>query len=300
MIMFRIILIFLFVFVGLLSSGLSAANNNQAVQHGRVIESICFQSVILDRNVKYSIYLPSDYDNSQMRYPVVYLLHGLGDNEISWLQWAQVNVTVDNAIASRQIPAMIIVMPDAQRTFYINDYRNEVRYEDMFIQELIPHIDKTYRTRTNKRYRAISGNSMGGYGSLTLAMRHPGLFSSCMAFSAGVHTDEAWMAMDSRKDIPAFDWSLVGKARLNEHYKKYSPMVLAKTLPAKTLESVKWYLDCGDGDSLCEGNCALYMTFRKRKLPIEYRVRDGGHSWAYWRSGLLDGLKFAGRSFLKQ
>lgn len=103
------------------------------------------KSGILGRDVNYAVYLPPDYETSGRRYPVVYLLHGYTDDESGWIQFGKVNLAADRAIAAREIPPMIIVMPDGGATFYINDCQDKVRYEDMFIQELIPHIDKTYR-----------------------------------------------------------------------------------------------------------------------------------------------------------
>ena len=84
---------------------------------------------------------------------------------------------------------------------------------------------------------------------------------------------------------------------LTEHYKKYGPYHLAKTLPEKTLKSVRWYVDCGDDDFLYRGNAALHVELRDRNIPHQYRVRDGGHNWGYWRVGIKDGLKFIGQDF---
>ena len=158
-----------------------------AVPYGQVIESLSFKSDILGKGVFYSIYLPPDYDISKRSYPVVYLLHGGGGNETHWVQMCEANVTADRLIAERKIPAMILVMPAAGRTRYINDHKGESRYENMFIQELMPHIDKNYRTRkgqgefTDKKFRAVSGFSMGGYGSLMLALHHTDKFIACVA-----------------------------------------------------------------------------------------------------------------------
>lgn len=285
--------------VALSSPSLFAEDANQLFRQGKVLESLGFKSEILGRDVNYSIYLPPDYDTSVRRYPVVYLLHGATDNETAWVQFGEIDRTADRAIASRQIPSMIIVMPDAGLTWYINDYQNKVRYEDMFIDEFIPYIDKHYRTRPQKEYRGISGLSMGGYGALIMSMRHPDLFTACAAFSAGVFTDEQWIARNFKEynladvygPLPA------DQSRLTEHYKKYSPLYQAKTLPVGALKSVHWYLDCGDDDFLYKGNSALYIALRERSIPIEYRVRNGGHEWSYWRTGIVDGLKFIGDNF---
>lgn len=141
-----------------------------AAPQARLLESIRMNSSLLNRTVKYSIYLPPDYYTSNRRYPVVYLLHGYGDDETGWVQFGEANQIVDEQISKGNLPPMIIVMPDAGATWYVNDYQNKVRYEDMFVQEFIPHIDSTYRTRPKREFRGISGLSMGGHGALVLVI----------------------------------------------------------------------------------------------------------------------------------
>ena len=268
---------------------------------GQVREGLHFASAILGKDVNYAVYLPPDYATSTRRYPVVYLLHGFTDNESAWVQFGEVNLAADRAIAEREIPPLIIVMPDGGVAWYINDYQNKVRYEDMFVQEFIPHIDATFRTRPEREFRGVAGLSMGGWGTLVFAMKHPELFSACAAFSAGVWTDDEFAAMNQqayeRVVGAVFGPQLAGRDRLTPHFRRYSPLHLAKTLPEDSLKRVRYYIDCGDDDFLSGGNSALHLALRDRKIPHEYRVRDGGHSWSYWRTGIVDGLKFIGQSF---
>lgn len=268
---------------------------------GQVLEGLHFSSAVLGREVNYAVYLPPDYAISSRRYPVVYLLHGYTDNESGWIQFGEVNMAADRAIAAREIPPMIIVMPDGGVSFYVNDYENKVRYEDMFIQEFIPHLDGAYRTRPAKEFRGISGLSMGGWGSLVQAMRHPDLFAACAAFSAAVWTDEDFITMDEKMYGLIIGRllgpNLAGKDRLTPHYRAHNPLELAKTLSVDALKKVRYYIDCGDDDFLFKGNSALHAILGERKIPHEFRVRDGGHTWTYWRTGIVDGLKFIGQSF---
>ena len=267
----------------------------------RLLESMIVNSSLMNRAIKYSIYLPPDYYTSNRRYPVVYLLHGLGDNEGSWIQFGEVDRIADAGIRSGELPPMIIVMPDAGVTWYVNDYQNKVRYEDMFVQELIPHIDSTFRTRTQREFRALSGLSMGGFGSLMLAMHHPDLFGSCAALSAAVRTDETFAAIPEERYNtvygPIFSGSIKGQERLTVTWKRNSPINLAKSAPEGDLTKVRWYLDCGDDDALTVGNAMLHLALLDRKIPHEYRVRDGAHTWSYWRTGLPDALKLIAVSF---
>jgi enterochelin esterase-like enzyme len=216
----------------------------------------------------------------------------------------EANVTADRLIAERKIPAMILVMPGAGRTRYINDYKGESRYEDMFIQELMPHIDKNYRTRkgqgefTDKKFRAISGFSMGGYGSLMLSLHHTDKFIACVAYSAsGLWDDERILSMSDEAYNRRYG-KLYGIPRLNDHYRNNSPLDLVKTMPEEDLKSVFWYIDCGDDDRLSIGNTRLHRIFRERKIPHEFRIRDGFHYWEYWKDNLDKGLIYIGKAFL--
>ncbi len=273
----------------------------QGISHGKVLESLTMESEIMHQPVKYTIYLPPDYETSQRRYPVVYLLHGYSDNDMGWIQFGEANMTADKGIASGEIPPMIIVMPDGGYTWYTNDYKEKEPWADMFINEFIPYIDATYRTRPKKEFRGISGLSMGGYGALQTAMRNPDVFVACAAFSSGVFTKEEIINLDDDtyhtyfKSI--FGKDLKGEARYNEQWQAFDPLSLLETVPFEKLKSIRWYLDCGDDDFLYRGNSAMHVKMRNMELSHEYRVRNGAHSWSYWRSGLKNALAFIGKSF---
>ncbi len=272
-----------------------------AAPQARLLEGLVMNSSLMNQAVRYSIYLPPDYYISNRRYPVVYLLHGYGDNETGWVQFGEADRIADDNIKAGELAPMIIVMPNGGATWYVNDYQNKVRYEDMFVQELIPHIDSTFRTRTQREYRGIAGLSMGGFGALTLAMHHPELFSSCAALSAGIRTDESFVGLaDERYNTvfaPVFSGPVKGEERLTVAWKRNSPITLAKSAPEGDLKKVRWWLDCGDDDALTVGNAMLHISLLDRKIAHEYRVRDGGHTWTYWRTGLPDALKFMSESF---
>ena len=271
------------------------------VSRGTVKEGLPLDSKILGKPVRYTLYLPYDYETSKRYYPVVYLLHGYSDNDMGWIQFGEAQMIADEGIARRDIPPMILVMPDGGVSWYINNADNSVRYEDFFFQEFLPFIESHYRIRSEKQYRGISGLSMGGFGALTYALRHPDMFSACVAFSAAVFTDEEIIAM------PADRWMKIqsvvsgsgmeGKNRITQHYKSYSPLHLAQAEDREKLKKVRFYVDCGDDDVLSEGNAMLHIELHNLGIPHEYRVRDGGHTWSYWRSGLPEGLKFIGTSF---
>jgi enterochelin esterase-like enzyme len=291
----------------LLGAAILLAGNFQLVEagslcnHGQVLEGLSFPSNLVEKSVNYAIYLPPDYDLSKRRYPVVYLLHGFTDDETAWIQFGEANQAADMAISRSEVPPMIIVMPDGGITWYINDFRSQTPYERMLIEEFIPHIDSVFRTRPVKEFRAVSGLSMGGFGSLMLAMRHPDLFASCAAFSSGVHTDAEITEMsDERYDrlfTDLYGDHLRGSERLTAHFREYNPLHLAQSVSPEELKKVRWYIDCGDDDFLYRGNAALHVLLRELEIPHEFRVRDGAHNWTYWRTHVIEGLRFLGEGF---
>jgi S-formylglutathione hydrolase FrmB len=270
-------------------------------QSGKVLESQKFTSKIVSYPVEYSVYLPPDYETSQRSYPVVYLLHGFSDDETGWIQYGEANQIADQGIKNGDFPPCILVMPDAKATWYCNKYDGSDKWEDMFITEFIPFVEKSIRARGKKEFRAILGLSMGGNGALALAMRHPELFSSCIAFSAAMFTDTEITSLDSYnvyfKDL--FGANLTGVSRVNDQWKAYSPLHIVDTGNLEKLKSVKYYIDCGDDDFLYKGNSSLHEKMRDKGIPHEFRVRDGAHEWMYWRTGLPEGLKFAAKQFIR-
>ncbi len=293
----------IFLFLAVVALWLLLPGTGQSQPAGQVLEGLKLSSQILGQEVRYTIYLPPDYGTSSRRYPVVYLLHGYTDNDTAWVQFGQVNLIVDRAVAAGELPPMIVVMPDGGVSWYINDYQGKVRYEDMFFKELIPYIDSNYRTRAAREFRAVAGLSMGGWGTLIYALRHPEMFSAAAAFSPAVWTDEEIMATDDKTYEQMFarlyGTGLKGKDRLTAHFQSYNPLQLVKTLPVDKIKTVRFYLDCGDDDFLYKGNATLHLAMRDRKIPHEARMRDGAHDWPYWRTGILDGLKFISQSFIR-
>ena len=271
-----------------------------ASAQSRVMETLKLNSKIMGKDVKFGLYLPPDYYTSNRRYPVVYLLHGYSDDETGWMQFGEAPVITDQLINKGEIAPVIIVMPDAGVTWYINDYLGKTRYEDMFIKELIPMIDSTYRTRAKKEFRAITGLSMGGYGTCILAMHNPELFVAAAPMSAAFIPDEDLTAMPEGQYNSTFGFlygPAKGSERLTANWKKNSTLEQAKTMPEDKLKSIKWYFDCGDDDFLYKGNAQMHTILMDRKIPHEYRMRDGGHTWTYWRTALPEVLKFFSVSF---
>lgn len=272
-------------------------------QQGIVKESLKLNSSTLGKEVKYNIYLPADYEKNNRLYPVLYLLHGYTDDETGWTQFGQTPEIADKVINSGEAPPMIIVMPDAGVTWYMNTFDGKTKFEDFFIKEFIPYIETTYRIRSKREFRAVAGLSMGGLGTLLYATKHPDMFTAAAPLSAAVWTDEE--IVTANQDQARYDYvfgdlygkNLKGKERLTDHYYKNAPIKIVETADAEQLKKVRFYIDCGDDDFLIKGNMALHAMMIDKKIPHEFRVRDGGHTWTYWRTALPEVLKFVGDSF---
>ncbi|HMX50687.1 MAG TPA: alpha/beta hydrolase-fold protein [Cyclobacteriaceae bacterium] len=272
-------------------------------QKPRIMESLFMNSKILSQDVNYSIILPADYYTSGKRYPVVYLLHGLGDNESSWLEYGQVSQVADAAVKNKEIIPMIYVMPAGYRNYYVNDYAGKFLYEDMFIKEFVPFIDSQYRTLADKSHRATLGYSMGGFGTLVLPLRNPDVFTVSVPLSISVRTDSQYMS----EDASGWDdqWGRLfggvgatGENRLTDYYKQHSPFHIFAQADLSRLQNLKLYIDNGDDEeTLCRSNEELHMLLRDRNFPHEFRVRNGGHEFQYWRDALPNGLHFISDAF---
>ena len=265
-------------------------------QPSKVFDDLSIPSKILKSDRKYAIYLPAGYETSQRSYPVLYLLHGATDNHTGWVQFGEVQHIADKAIEDGTATAMIIVMPDADtgRMGYFNSIDGNWNYEDFFFQEFIPAIEKQYRIRAVKHYRAVAGLSMGGGGSFMYALHHPELFSSACPLSAFVgplNMDEAKVRM--KKTNP----EITDEAKIKAYYDKHNAIELVNRMPDDQKKAVRWYIDCGDDDFLYEGNSLIHIAMRKKDIPHEYRTRDGAHNWTYWREALPKVLEFVSEEF---
>lgn len=226
----------------------------QARAQGR-IDCNTLQSHILSQTVHYCVMLPAGYDaatagGSPRRYPVLYFLHGLGDNEQTLFKSGGWDVIQD---LSRQgkISDFLVVTPEGRRSFYINSADGRVRYSDFFIREFIPYIESHYSIRRERSARAISGVSMGGYGALRFAFAYPERFSSVSAQSAALIADPPRRAqgMDSEALLGQMFGTVFGNPVDVEHWNKNSPFVLAQQNRARIRNTrLAIYFNCGRDD----------------------------------------------------
>lgn len=250
-------------------------------------------SSLLDTERNYSIYLPKSYTVDKERYfPILYLLHGVYDNNTGWLERGHLQDVANRIIDAEQATEMIIVVPDAGTDW--NGYFNMDGwpYEDFFFDEFLPYIESNYRVKEGRKNRAIAGLSMGGGGATVYGQKYPEMFSSVYAISALMT-----LAEDGglQQGDPKFD-------ELNRTVRENSTIEFVKNADAETIDdlrSVRWFVDCGDDDFLLHDNLEFVKTMQEARIPLEFRVRDGGHVWEYWHSALYKILPFVSYSFMK-
>ena len=188
-------------------------------------------------------------------------------------------------------------MPDANTGVrgYFNAIQGNFNYEDFFFKELIPHIEKTYRVRSERRYRAVSGLSMGGGGTVFYALHQPDVFAAAAPLSAATDT---WFRQRMNNNA----LTGISEKQLEDYLNRHTVEGFIKNASAddlKKIKSVRWYISCGDDDFLYEDNSMMHIIFRKNEIPHEFRIKDGAHTWTYWRMELQFVLEFVAKSFMQ-
>ena len=248
----------------------------------------------------YTVYLPKSYEaEPTKKYPILYLLHGVFGTNEGWFRDQRANEVTDQLMASGEACEMIIVSPNAGGNPYAGDWNGYFNmpgwaYEDFFYTEFLPHIEKTYRVIGDKQHRAIAGLSMGGGGTTSYAQRHAELYCAAYAMSALMDIPETG-AVPSKE--PGDKMTL-----LNDAVKKHSCIQYvteADDARKAQLRTVQWYVDCGDDDFLLERNMEFVQAMRLAGVPLQFRVRDGGHTNEYWHTALFTCLPFVSRCFGK-
>ena len=269
------------------------------------IDCNALNSRVLKYPVHYCVYLPASYaagatKNPPQRYPVLYFLHGLGDNEQTLFNsggWT----LLDDLRQRHTIGDFLIVAPEGRRSFYINSADGSVRYSDFFLQEFIPLIESKYRVSSGRKNRAISGISMGGYGALRFAFSHPEMFSAVSAQSAALITEspeELDSAARSGAPLGKVLAAVFGNPINVSHWKNNSPSVLALR-NAAVLRKMAIYFNCGQDDNYGfeKGAAALHDQLQKEGVKHEYRAYPGDHSLAYFLSHFEEVLIFHSQAF---
>ena len=256
-------------------------------------------SKILGRSVPYCVLLPPSYDAQKTRrYPVLYFLHGLGENEQILLNsggWDLIQDLWDQ----KRIGEFLIATPAADRSFYINSRDGRVRYEDFFVKEFLPFIESHYRIRDGRAQRGVTGVSMGGYGALRFAFRYPQLFGSVSAHSAALIANLPHIQMPGTQEN-ALSLALggaFGNPFDPAFWKHNSPFTIVADSPRTV--SMHIYFDCGTEDDygFNRGAEAFHELLVSRGIPHEFHLYPGSHNEAYFAQHLPASFEFQSRAF---
>ena len=281
---------------GLLCLAIFATSFTTLAATGRV-ECNSVPSKILARSVAYCIVLPPSFDQNRNRhFPVLYFLHGLGDNEQSFIHSGAWNL-VEDMREKGELSDFLLATPNGDAGFYINSKDGKFHYEDFLLEEFFPFIERRYRAAPGRTHRAIAGISMGGYGALHLAFAHPQLFTSVAAHSAAlIEKLPEFLGPTPNSPRSHVLGQVFGAPPDPAFWNRHSPITLARTA---NLAGLKIYFDCGDHDDYGfeVGAAALDKALTARHIPHEYHLYPGRHDPEYFSEHLAASLKFAANSF---
>jgi S-formylglutathione hydrolase FrmB len=295
----------------------ASSSRAQAAVSQDGVTTVEFYSPAVDRTMKYNIVLPYGYEDSDVQYPVLYLLHGLSQN---YTVWARQGVPFYADMYS-----VIVVMPDGGNSWYVNYAQSEDgqtnNWEDHIIEDVVGHVDANYRTIARREGRALTGLSMGGYGSITMGLRHPEMFVSIGTTSGALeHGRQAARRLrglssppegqqrtpeeEQRRRTPNPSIGIEGFSSqaertpagepflTAEQADSYDPYVLIQRVPVEQIPHI--YIDCGTEDGLINGARELAGILMQKNLPFDYMQMAGRHNGAYWTQsvGRIIGVQY--------
>jgi enterochelin esterase-like enzyme len=270
-------------------------------QNGEVYENQTIKSEVLKRYVKYNIYLPPNYDTIKA-YPTIYFLHGFGGNNNS-PRIKGIIKQIDSLIIKGSFPETIIIIPNARKSWYIDDYAGKEKYATMFISEFIPEMKKRYALTKSIQKTVVMGLSMGGFGALRFTMLNPEEFGICVSFMGAISTKKQ-MVEDLEKYYQRFHAHLYGenltpKERINKVYLNNNALYIAEKVDIEILKSKKWYIQTCDDDFHSLPNAKLHILFHQKNIEHEFRVTNGKHNKICVDNSIPDALEFIKSNFLE-
>lgn len=264
------------------------------------VEYKSFTSKVLGRDLRYGVYLPPSYAASPAKkYPVLYFLHGLFEDETRWSNRGGTDQIMNRMIADGKIGEFIVAIPFGGTSFYTNTRDGSEKWEDAIVTEFIPMIESTYRVNASRATRGISGTSMGGYGALKIAMKHPDLFGSASAHSAVLLEDlsAAKVSVGRLQRFQALFNKIYGINQDLTYWEANNPVTLAKD--TRKFNGLKLYFDCGTEDDygFDLGAKQLDAMLTKAGYSHEAHLYPGGHGWDYAMKHTNESLLFHWKAF---
>ncbi len=277
---------------------------------GARVEFKHFHSPAIGKDADYSIFFPPAYDKEpSARFPVVYFLHGLWNDDTSWAvaRYGDIPAQLDDLMIKGELPEFVVVNPNGENSFYTDYLDGTHNYEQMVFDDLIKHVDSTYRVIADRQARALGGVSMGGYGALKIGMKHPELFAAIAGVSPivfpGDDPSEYFRDSSSRMSqylVHALE-PVYGMPFDKKHWHENSVLWLARN---EDLDHVKIFFAYGTADRynhafpLAAGIKDLDETLTARHVPHVYRVYENGpHGWQLVVDHLEEVAKFLSQSF---
>jgi len=244
--------------------------------------------------VGYCALLPPGYDaHPAKKFPVLYFLHGLGGDQ-TFLVTSGGWQIIEDLWEQKKIGEFVIITPQANNSFYIDSKDGRVKYEDFFVREFMPRMEKKYRLLGTRRGRAISGVSMGGYGSLRLAFKYPQMFVSVAAHMPALLERLPHGSGDA--GFTRFFGNAFGSPADEAFWKANTPFVFARKAD---LRSLKIYADCGDRDNygFDAGLRQLDKLLNDRRVLHSFHIYPGQHDWEFVARHLEESLQFQSKAF---
>lgn len=251
------------------------------------VVTLKLNSKLMAREMSYNVIFPVGYrKKTESRFAVIYLLHGLMGHFDNWTgktKIAQYATEYD----------FIIVTPEGGDGWYTDSAsENNDRYETYIVDELIPEIDKKFRTQPDKKHRAVAGLSMGGYGSIKFGLKHPELFSLAGSFSGALgvtaFTEKEISGVFLRSVLNIFGDPGSQTRKENDVFE------IVRQMPKEKIKDLPFiYLDCGTEDFLFKINREFSELLQQKKIPHEYRQLPGRHDWNFWDAQVQEFLKLS-------
>ncbi|MDF1873046.1 alpha/beta hydrolase-fold protein [Vannielia sp.] len=252
------------------------------------IATYSFASETLEREYAYTVYLPDGYDESGLSYPHMYLLHGSGGDETNWVIKGQAKRVLDEAIADGTIPPAVVIMPGSL-SWWVDGYNEPA--ETAFFDDLIPHIEATWRVIPEREGRVVGGLSAGGYGTVNFVLEHPDMFAAGAAMSPASYLPQPPESSSANRHATYLD------AEGNYDPEKWTELNYTAYLDDYLAGDivVPLYINSGDHDvfDIAYHGAVLYQKLREHQpTDVEYRVVDGDHEWRVWAETLPEALEY--------
>lgn len=233
-----------------------------------------------------SVYLPGSYDPlADKQYPVLYLMHGGGESHTHWESKGHLLQVADSLADAGITDEMIIVCPEGNQNNMIYFNAPHWKYEDYFFEELIPYIEKNYRTRLDKGGRAIAGFSMGGGAAVVYGVHHPELFSAVYDISGYLRRQP----LSFLEGDPSAEW----RQQIVEDNNPIRSISNGTAQDFENWRTVRWTIDVGDQDFTLEANMDFVKMLREKHIPYNMHVGSGNHDWDWVRPALIRAIILA-------